>query len=36
MNVVDMNVSFHLPLVWLHLGIYNLRYDQNTTHGSAQ
>lgn len=35
MKVVEMNVSFHLSLVGLHLDSYNLRYDQNTTHGSA-
>jgi hypothetical protein len=30
MKIVDMNAIFHLPLVWLHLDIYNLGYDQNT------
>lgn len=31
-KVVDMEFSFHLPFVWLHLNIYNLRYNQSTTH----
>jgi len=30
-KVVDMHISFHLLLVWFHLDIYNLRYDQNTS-----
>jgi len=35
MKVLDMDVSFHFPLVGLHFDTYNLRYDQNTTHESA-
>lgn len=33
-KVVDINVSFHLSLIELHLDIYNSIYDQNTTYES--